>query len=188
MITQIINMPAALFIFLCICIPLILFMYTTPTAHACSCSSQSLQESFETTDTIFMGRVVGTKKQILYGDITVLFDVSQVWKGSVKNQLTVETPSEGTACGAHFEENQEYVVFAREDNGTLRTGICMHPSTGWEGDIAAHLNNYATPTLPTTTPTATEQPLYRYSVVKLMTLILVCCGVVILWRRRTKRA
>jgi Tissue inhibitor of metalloproteinase len=86
-------------------------------ASACSCMVVSIQRYISSSDAVFSGEVVdlqkGTSASRMFGPSdTVTLRVSEAWKGTDQGTLEVSTPSQGSACGYHFEEGQEYLVYA----------------------------------------------------------------------------
>lgn len=67
------------------------------------------------------------------GNDTVSLRVSEVWKGPDQGTLQVSTPSQGGACGYHFEEGREYLVYAHGKQG-LKTHICTETKPLAEAD------------------------------------------------------
>ena len=56
--------------------------------------------------------------------MAVLFEVEQSWKGLNQKQVVVYTERSSASCGFEFALNEEYLVYAREDSGTLKAGLC----------------------------------------------------------------
>ena len=121
-----------LFLLATLSIPFIL-PHTASTAHACSCRMPSPPlESLRQSDYVFAGvaedivfdSLNNDGTHISYGSKYVTFSVSSVWKGAPKNTLIVVTPVSGAQCGFGFQKGQEYIVYANEYNGKLRTSHC----------------------------------------------------------------
>lgn len=57
-------------------------------------------------------------KGSLNGYVTksVIFEVSQTWKGVKETQIEITTGQGGGDCGIDFQKGGEYLVFARDDN------------------------------------------------------------------------
>lgn len=85
---------------------------------ACSCAYlPSVEEEFELSKAIFSGKVVDIKeKQSLKGDTTksVLFEVTNTWKGVEQSQVIITTGQGGGDCGYNFIKGEEYLVYANE--------------------------------------------------------------------------
>jgi hypothetical protein len=56
--------------------------------------------------------------------VLVTFDVSKVWKGSIKKETVVRTVRDSASCGYEFSLGQSYLVFADKEGGIIRTGLC----------------------------------------------------------------
>lgn len=86
--------------------------------NACSCAElPSVEEEFERSQAVFSGKVVDVReKQSLKGYITksVLFEVTNIWKGVKQSQIIITTGQGGGDCGFDFKEGQEYLVYANE--------------------------------------------------------------------------
>lgn len=90
-------------------------------ASACSCAivgsqKERVKSELSHSDAVFSGEVVKIDRpspiKSTAAPETVSFRVSEVWKGPEGGMLEVRTPVSGTSCGYHFEEGQEYVVYA----------------------------------------------------------------------------
>jgi hypothetical protein len=110
--------------------------------HACSCVRFTQAERFDRADSVFAGEATSVKgrRKIPFlwsglDPVTVEFEVSQVWKGSRQNTLTVKTARMGASCGYEFKEGSKYIVYAR--NG--ETGLCAGTAPTWRAfhDIVA---------------------------------------------------
>jgi hypothetical protein len=54
----------------------------------------------------------------------VTLKVDEVWNGPRQETLEVSTPSDGVLCGYHFEEGQEYLVYAEGKEGPFKVDMC----------------------------------------------------------------
>jgi hypothetical protein len=90
-------------------------------ASACSCAivgsqKERVKSELSHSDAVFSGEVVKIDRpspiKSTAAPETVSFRVSEVWKGPEGGMLEVRTPVSGTSCGYHFEEGQEYLVYA----------------------------------------------------------------------------
>ena len=114
---------------------LALLMFPKP-AHACMCGdSGSPREAMAKADEVFFGRVTGMTVRsresglISSADpVTVEFDVIRVWKGPLRETLTVETERMGISCGYEFKEGRRYIVYTWGGN---RTGLCTRTAPVW---------------------------------------------------------
>ncbi|MBB6447875.1 hypothetical protein [Bacillus benzoevorans] len=100
--------------------------------NACSCAElPGVEEEFERSQAVFSGKVVDVReKRSLKGELTksVLFEVTNTWKGVKQSQIIIITGQGGGSCGFHFNEGQEYLVYAYESTmygaKSLVTTIC----------------------------------------------------------------
>ena len=85
---------------------------------ACSCAElSSVEEEFERSAAVFSGKVIEIKeKKSLKGYIykSVLFEVTNTWKGVEQTQILITTGEGGGDCGFNFIEGNEYLVYANE--------------------------------------------------------------------------
>lgn len=99
-------------------------------AYACSCVAPGTPaEELAKSDAVFLGRVVDVKAPTGpiddSSDVTmVTFETSQVWKGQITQTQTLTTPGSSASCGVTFTPGQEYVVYARVNEGVLTTTLC----------------------------------------------------------------
>ena len=102
-------------------------------ASACTCALEGdsqkeiVEGALSDSEAVFSGEVVAVEKGTATasgpGNDTVTLRASEVWKGTVRGTMEVSTPSQGIACGYHFEEKREYLVYAYGKRG-LATDIC----------------------------------------------------------------
>ena len=59
--------------------------------------------------------------------VTVEFDVIRVWKGPLRETLTVKTERMGISCGYEFKEGRRYIVYAYDGY----TGLCTRTAPAW---------------------------------------------------------
>src|ERR687893_1665026 len=95
-------------------------------ASACTCAllpgsqQERAERALNDSTAVFSGEVVEvekpppptTMKMARQSEATVTLRVSEVWKGPEQGTLEVRTHSQGSACGYHFEEGKEYLVYA----------------------------------------------------------------------------
>ncbi len=109
----------------------VLFLFPPDCASACTCAligSQKVEGALSDSSAVFSGEVVAVEKGTATasgpGNDTVTLRASEVWKGTDQGTLQVSTPSQGIACGFHFEEGQEYLVYAYGGQQRLEVDIC----------------------------------------------------------------
>ena len=86
---------------------------------ACSCAELPTAESeLERSQAVFSGKVIDIKERKANGYLTksVLFEVTNTWKGVEKSQVIITTGLGGGDCGYRFIEGQEYLVYANESD------------------------------------------------------------------------
>ena len=120
--------PILSIIFICF-----LFLLSFPTnASACSCAElPSVEEEFERSQAVFSGRVVDVREKRSikgYQTKSVLFEVTNTWKGVKQSQIIITTGQGGGDCGFNFKEGQEYLVYVNKSTmyggKTLVSTIC----------------------------------------------------------------
>lgn len=104
--------------------------------QACSCVAKlEISDSLNKADTVFAGKALSVKEKGFSllkqtdNPIEVTFEVKEVWKGHVTQQLTVYSAMSSVSCGYTFEQGQDYLVFANANDGKLKTGICSRTAT-----------------------------------------------------------
>ncbi|MGE7916072.1 hypothetical protein [Lysinibacillus xylanilyticus] len=99
---------------------------------ACSCAYlPSVEEEFERSKAVFSGKVVDIKERLSlkgYTTKSVLFEVTNTWKGVEQSQIIITTGQGGGDCGYNFIKGEEYLVYADESSmygaKSLVSGIC----------------------------------------------------------------
>lgn len=101
-------------------------------SYACSCiPSDSVRQELALSDVVFTGKVLQlidknkekpTKSSA--DPIAVHLQVKEIWKGLKESEVIIYTERDTASCGFPFEKNQEYIVYAMEDDGELRASIC----------------------------------------------------------------
>jgi hypothetical protein len=99
---------------------------------ACSCAELPTAASeLERSKAVFSGKVLDiNEKRSAQGYITksVLFEVTNTWKGVTQSQIIITTGQGGGDCGFNFTKGQEYLVYANDSDmygaKSLVTLIC----------------------------------------------------------------
>jgi hypothetical protein len=111
-----------------IVIGLLSILFSTP-IFACSCSMGSTKDAFNTSDSVFTGRVKSVEylnSANVFGDrnIIVHFENPTIFKGD--DQPVLHTAHNGSGCtGYWFKEGEEYLVYAFDrGDGLLDTMWC----------------------------------------------------------------
>lgn len=124
---SIVLMLAAMFI-----VTLVFPLVGAERVYACSCAtSPELEEQLDGRSTVFAGKV-SSIDTVSRGDglvssadpVIVTFEVSKVWKGSLEKETVVRTVRDEASCGYTFSLGNSYLVFADEEDGVIRTGLC----------------------------------------------------------------
>ena len=117
-----------------------------PRALACSCTPPAEPDAERAhADAVFVGRVVSVepREAAHFPRLAVRFALQSVWKGLPEgDEVTLTTAADSAACGYHFEEGQDYLVYAYESEGGpagLTTGLCTRnaPLDRAQEDLAA---------------------------------------------------
>jgi len=101
--------------------------------EACSCIQITVEQSYEKSVAVFLGRVVKTelrnpnrqKSYILRraGDYVVAtLEVYKAWKGELDSLVEIKTGLHN--CGIQFASGNTYLVYATKSNNELTTGVC----------------------------------------------------------------
>lgn len=104
-------------------------------AYSCRCGGRvSPEVMIERTDIVFVGTVikgeVGERlspldKNDILSYRRFVFEVSEVYRGYIGNEVAVDTGHGGGDCGYNFLVGGEYLVYAHEkEDGRFETGIC----------------------------------------------------------------
>jgi hypothetical protein len=108
----------------------LIFAASPKPAYACSCMMPgSPLEEMERSAAVFAGKVVKMDApggQIISSadPVTVVFEVSRVWKGPEEAQITLTTARSSASCGYEFSGGVEYMVYAYEGESGLEAGLC----------------------------------------------------------------
>lgn len=102
------------------------FVALVSSVSACSCiAPRPAGEELIDSDAVFQGTVTKVElKGITNKYYEVTFDVSKRWKDSAQDESVIITSDSSAACGYNFEEGKSYLVYARESDGYLTTGLC----------------------------------------------------------------
>jgi hypothetical protein len=106
-----------------------LWFASSTCVFACSCvPPQAPQEEAARSDAVFSGKVTQQtpNANLVEGtqSLKVAFEVGQVWKGSVPQQILLATSDSSASCGYTFENGKEYLVYANTVEGQLSVSLC----------------------------------------------------------------
>ena len=165
--------------------------------YACSClppgpPEQALAES----GAVFSGTVTAVARPANVGGNTpvrVTFTVARVWKGPEQVTMIINTPDSSASCGVEFVENGEYLVYARNVEGTFQATLCSRTTQlANAGEDIAALGEGTAPAAPAggaETPsvlpaTGEAQATYLVPAAFGMTFVVLVAGTVVIVRRR----
>lgn len=106
---------------------LILLFANINSIMACECiKPENPAKALENSKAVFSGKVTDIDRNYLplYLGNKIEFQVYNSWKGVSDKSVTIYAEESSAACGYKFEENKEYLVYAYEDEGKLKTGLC----------------------------------------------------------------
>jgi hypothetical protein len=100
-----------------------------PPACACDCPKLSEADAFARADTVFSGTVVDRREpggfpRSSADPVTVVLEVSAVYKGEASRRQGVTTPASGASCGIEVEQGRTYLVFADGPGDRLVASLC----------------------------------------------------------------
>lgn len=132
------------------------------TAFACSCVQPGTPaQELANSDAVFAGEVLNIQTPLIVrssADLTrVIFNVAQVWKGSVTRTLAVWTSSSEASCGFSFMVRQQYIVYARNLNSQLTASLCSR--TAPLGSASQDLAALGQGTIPSAPPPSSGIPI-----------------------------
>lgn len=131
-----------------------LWVANTTCVYACSCIMPGTpQEEVTRSDAVFSGKVTQqTPAAGLDGSeaIKVSFEVGQVWKGQIPQELLLETSGSSASCGYTFENGKEYLVYAYSNEGQLSVNLCSR--TALVADAQEDLTALGQSTVPAAAP------------------------------------
>lgn len=100
-------------------------LITSP-AVACRCAQVDDAAHLAATPIIFTGRVIPEKTETDGRALIFMFEITEIWKGSLPAAVAVRTPRSSATCGASFEPGRSYTVFATPfRQNQLETGACQ---------------------------------------------------------------
>ena len=97
----------------------LLAIFQATAAYACSCIPSNPQQSFESAQAVFAGRVIDVIQPNPDSEVQVRFEVSRIWKGQKRPQIVVMTSSSSASCGYSFQAGEQYLVYASRQKSRL---------------------------------------------------------------------
>ncbi len=93
-------------------------------ARACSClPPQPPAQAMKDSAAVFEARMFA-QSPADHDLIRYEFEVSRVWKGDVAARAVVFSHKHGATCGRSYKVGVTYLVYARDQDGRLRDGLC----------------------------------------------------------------
>lgn len=162
------------------------------TSFACSCMQPpSPEEELKRKTAVFSGKVIEIvdteSKSLLQSSadpIRVVFEVDRTWKGIDQTQAIVYTARDSASCGFNFSLNEEYIVYAYGEVGSLKTGICDR--TNSIDNAAEDLEALGEGSKPGTVVDLLEKSNHNYLVYG-GTLFILCLLIIVILRRKYKK-
>jgi hypothetical protein len=114
---------------------IILFCISTLDIYSCECEKEIIKDStsiineLAKSDYVFTGKVVKVikdEKEIIGGERIVEFEILKKYKGEYRKE-TVQVSSNigGGMCGLYLKNDTEYLVYCYEEDGKIKTNMCM---------------------------------------------------------------
>ncbi|MFL9458929.1 hypothetical protein AB0758_49140 [Tolypothrix bouteillei VB521301_2] len=101
----------------------LMLLLSEQTAVACSCALVKEKEYFQRADVVFTGTVIERYSSKTEANVWI-FTVDKVLKGDAIGEQDVSSPKMSSLCGAYFEMNARYQVYATNVDGRLETILC----------------------------------------------------------------
>jgi hypothetical protein len=118
---------------------IIFLLLLSPISYACSCGEISAEDSFKEYEFVFVGKRIAKNSFLSFKKTRYTFQVSQLYKGTGAEQITLWAGKFGSSCGASFDKDIEYMVLAYKLDGKLATSIC----NSWEKEGYRNYNTRA---------------------------------------------
>ena len=172
-----------------------IFIYSANPCYACDCARPGFpKEELSHNSAVFSGKVIdiedenGNKAFHSSDDpITVLFEVKESWKGNNKSQVVIHTVKDSASCGFEFALNEEYIVYANEQDGEYHVSLCSRTALLSDaGQDLTELGKGEEPTEMVTIDLGSEESKGRVAFI-LLTCLLIAVVTVIIMRRLKKK-
>jgi hypothetical protein len=112
----------------------VLMAFARTDGFACSCSLPYPKQSLKTqvkkalneSRAVFSGKILEVTADPEKFSIVVKLKVERSWKGSLPEEISINTGRGGGDCGYRFEVGESYLIYAYgSDVGRLSTNICQ---------------------------------------------------------------
>lgn len=166
-------------------------------ACACSCVQTTTRESFERADAVFAGTLVSRDEQA--DKATLVFEVSDVYKGTVSARQEIVTHVSGATCGLELTGRGPHLVFGNAegsdfepspDEGQYVGGLCggSRPFDATARAELAGLGSQVKATKPVAAATPTDgTPVGWWIGGGGVALVAIAAVSALVWRRRHAR-
>ncbi len=112
-------------------------------SFACSCAAslepekKQVQQAFMNSRAIFSGEVLEINESSAdKNSLLVKFKVAKLWKGELKNEISITTNKESSMCGYGFEIGKKYLVYANGLKNDLFVENCSRTTNmSNKGDV-----------------------------------------------------
>ncbi len=111
---------------------------------ACTCATPpTANVAAVMSDAVFSGTVLSRSRpdstSSSRGFDEYRIDVDQIWKGTTVDSVSVFSSGSGASCGYDFKPGSTYLIYARESQGQLLTGLCSRnkPLSVAQDDVLA---------------------------------------------------
>lgn len=133
----------------------LIFPVSSTPAVACSCAVQVPLQHYERADAVFTGRLVRIERPprgLTYSSmdpVTYDFAVERALKATVAPRTSVSSVVSGASCGLEgMHVGERYTVFARFEDGRLRSGLCSGTRPGDPDPTIAYFTGTLLPVEP----------------------------------------
>ncbi|MCH9659109.1 hypothetical protein K0U27_10580 [archaeon] len=149
-------------------------------AYACSCAQLTEQEALDLSFASFVGVPTKIESTHVYTN-QVTFEIEKPVKNIVQNmtEITLTTPSQGPACGYHFENNTRYLVHTHEmkNQKYLQTSLCSGNKELGFSSIPLIIDESVLANYPVV--------IYWYPIMLYLTIAGIISGIaIVIWRKR----
>lgn len=106
--------------------------FSTTSSYACSCAQPGApMDELAISDYVFSGKVKaiidpnkGSMVKSSADLLEVQFEVMDTWKGVNETEVIVFTERDSASCGFNFNINEDYLVYAQNNNGEKKVSLC----------------------------------------------------------------
>lgn len=104
--------------------------------YACRCIKPDVNKMDEFSEIVFIGKVKSKTGFLSSSKNRFLFSDLEVMKGENQNEIEIWSNKQESACGLHYIDGKEYLVFVTNRDGKLTSGLCSSwPINGIDQDF-----------------------------------------------------